>query len=409
MQSYTSYKVSEFLKDRLPYIPPENVKPLMDPEQVAVGYNERAIPKLADLLIYPDLTSNKRKDTLHTLNELVSHQETKVEMINNNILLYSCNLMADENPDVRCEATILVGSLLFIDFGRQQFDSRPGNYTIMHGLIFDNFLKVRESLGWLIYRLSLHKDGIKMIHLSKTIYKLVDAINFFSDWNKINENYVYLMYLLESFVNLSLYDFGTLHMLDKGLLRSFNEILTNKEKIFSEQLTKGIYEQMREIILSILKNITLIKEGKIEAFRENLIPTISFFLTSHLEFERLFSSSFIMGISNLLDAKIQICNYINNSKFEILDKICDLLKDPNKNIKNNTIISLRIISQLPAGFLKIVEILYDSLNLLDEIFGIKTLNGLVELIPKLSKYKNPPHVDKEMIPKYSVLILVYFI
>ena len=40
----------------------------MDPEQVAIAYNERAIPKLAALLTYPPLSSDKRRDALHTLN-----------------------------------------------------------------------------------------------------------------------------------------------------------------------------------------------------------------------------------------------------------------------------------------------------------------------------------------------------
>ena len=51
MQSYTLYTTSEFLRDRHPYIPDPNPRPLMDPEQVAIAYNERAVPKLSDLLI----------------------------------------------------------------------------------------------------------------------------------------------------------------------------------------------------------------------------------------------------------------------------------------------------------------------------------------------------------------------
>ena len=31
--------------------------------------------------------------------------------------------MQDENPEVRFEASFLVGSLLFLDFGRKQLDS----------------------------------------------------------------------------------------------------------------------------------------------------------------------------------------------------------------------------------------------------------------------------------------------
>ena len=103
MQSYTNYKVSEFLKDRHPYLPEFNPRPIIDNEQVSTAYNERCVPKLADLLTYKDLKAEKRRDALHTLNELVSNQEVKAEMINYNIVSYACNLMADDNYQVRIE------------------------------------------------------------------------------------------------------------------------------------------------------------------------------------------------------------------------------------------------------------------------------------------------------------------
>jgi len=90
---------------------------------------------------------------------------------------------------------------------------------------------------------------------------------------------------------------------------------------------------------------------------------------------------------------------------------------------------LRILSDLPDAFLKIVDIIHDKLALLDkvlyysfhflynlffvlisinkynkQVFGPIALNGLCELLPKLNKYKNPPHVDKESLPRYSVFI-----
>jgi hypothetical protein len=366
MQSYTSYKVSEFLKDRHPYIPPENERPLMDPEQVSIAYNERAIPKLADLLTYKELSSQKRKDALHTMNELVSHQETKSEMIDHNVVLSACNLMSDESPLVRCEACLLVGSLLFLDSGRKQFDMREGNYKIMQSLIFDIDLKVRECVGWLMYRFSIHKEGVQMIYKSDTIYKMVDAFNIFSSSVRIEENYKYILYILEAFINITMYDFGISHMLNKNLLSSFYFILSNKE--YQEVLSKGIYQQIRELTLSTLKNITLIKEGKVEAIKENLIYTVSDYLNSDIEKERLYSSAFMMTISSMFDAKNQICKFVNNhDKFEILEKISLLLEDPNPDIKNNATVCLRIISELPTGFLKIVDILYDKLNLMDEV------------------------------------------
>jgi hypothetical protein len=367
MQSYTVYKVSEFLKDRHPYIPEKNPRPLIDPDQVAIAYNERAIPKLADLLVYPELSSQKRTETLHTLNELVSHQETKVEMIRNNIVISATNLMTDENKDVRCEAAKLVGSLFFIDIGRSQFDLKEENYTILQNLMLDKFASVRECVGWMISRLSLHKDGVSMMYNSGTIVKIVEAFNKFSQ-NFIEENYKFLIYLLDSLVNLAMYDFGIRHMLYKGLLKSFNKILLDSELYYAKHLSENIFEQIKELILNTLKNIVLIDEGKAEALKEGLIETVSNFLTSEIVMERFTSTSFMMSMANNLEAKRNICNFVDKcGKYTILEKISILLEDKNEEVKSNSILALKLLSQLPAGFLRIIEILHEKLKLLDEV------------------------------------------
>ena len=88
-------------------------------------------------------------------------------------------------------------------------------------------------------------------------------------------------------------------------------------------------------------------------------------------------------------------------------KLCWCLVDNNPDVRNNCILALRILSDLPSGFLRIVEILYDKVYLLDEVFGCRATFGLCELLPKLSKYKNPPVIDIEMLPRYSVRIDCY--
>ena len=453
MQSYSLYTTSEFLKDRHPYIPEPNPRPLMDPEQIAIAYNERCIPKLADLLIYPELSSQKRRDALHTLNELVSHQETKVIMINNKIVLSATNLMKDENHEVRFEAAYLVGSLLFLDVGRLQFDSDKENYNIIQNLINDPITKVRESIGWLLYRLSLHKDGTMLMNQSLTIQKIVEAFNKYCVPDSLAENVIYLLYLLEAIINCSMYDYNIKQTLNKELLKNFNDILDDQKGIYSSKISKGHYRQMRELILCACKNITLIFEGKNEAYKENLIITCRKFLNSPLQKERLYSSSMFMSITNILGAKHQISDFTNEEEYqkllekririssgetgpeedeekdpkekarkmdfaysnnsihyEILEKICLLLEDDDYDIKQNSILCLRNLATLPANFNKIVDILHEKLELLNEVFGVKALKGLTDLLPKLSTYRNPPVIEKDLLPKYTKVIkgLIHF-
>jgi len=318
MQSYTRYKVSEFLKDRHPYVPPKP-SPLMDPEQVAIAYNERSVPKLADLLVYERLSPQKRRDALHTLNELVSHQETKEIMIQNNIVQYAVNLMSDNSEEVRAEAAMLCGSLLFLDVGRAEFNTKMGNYKILQAVIFDKFLSVRECAGWLIYRFSLHKEGVEMVYNSLTITKMVDAFITYSGPARIEDNFKFILFLLEAFVNCTMYDFAIQHTLQHGFLKAFNIILRDRNEYYSTSLSPGIYEQILELVLSVLKNISLLKDGKKEALEEGLIYTLSWYLDSKIEKERLYSSSFMMSVANILEAKKQISDYTFNLRFEILE------------------------------------------------------------------------------------------
>ena len=159
-----------------------------------------------------------------------------------------------------------------------------------------------------------------------------------------------------------------------------------------------------------------------------------------------------MSVTNILGAKNQICDFTNAEKYkekmerrkqilncefpeeaekkiiseqkeikdfaysdntvhyEILEKICDLLKDSNYDIRENSKLCLQNLSNLPEGFIKIIDILHDKLELMNEVFGVNSLNGLTDLLPKLSTYKNPPNVDKDMLPKYTKVIkgIIYF-
>lgn len=353
MQSYKVYKVSEMLKDRHPYVKEDNLmRNVIDPTEVAVAYNERAVPKLAEMLVLDNLAWDRRRDALITLNELVSHQESKVEMVDNKVVYSATNLFVDDNFEVRSEAAKLVGSLLFLEVGRAQFCSREGNYILLQSIIFDKYQSVRESAAWLLYRLSLHKDGVEMIVSSQTLVKMVEAVKYFGHASQIKENHNLTLYYLESFINISMYDFGITYMLGKDLVNVFNSILSEEE--YSHYLTKGVYEQLQELTLCIVKNLTLVKEGKVEAISENMICTMVKYLDSDKEKERLFSSAFMTSIANCLEAKKQISNYKQGSHYTILEVTIDSLNIYRKfasSSKTKTMILKVMLYWLFASFL----------------------------------------------------------
>ena len=61
-------------------------------------------------------------------------------------------------------------------------------------------------------------------------------------------------------------------------------------------------------------------------------------------------------------------------------------------MRKNLKAALVNVAELPEGFLKICHQLSDKVDILDEIFGAKSIKGLHQLLPKLSQYENPPEI-----------------
>ena len=71
--------------------------------------------------------------------------------------------------------------------------------------------------------------------------------------------------------------------------------------------------------------------------------------------------------------------------------------DLRKNLK----VALINIAELPEGFLKIAHELSDKMDLLDEVFGPRSVKALHNLLPKLDEYLDPLRIDnKEIGTKY---------
>ena len=77
--------------------------------------------------------------------------------------------------------------------------------------------------------------------------KMVDAFNTYSGPSRIEDNYKFVLCLLEAFINCTMYDFAIQHTLQHGFLKAFNVILRDRNEYFSATLSPGIYEQILEL------------------------------------------------------------------------------------------------------------------------------------------------------------------
>lgn len=66
----------------------------------------------------------------------------------------------------------------------------------------------------------------------------------------------------------------------------------------------------------------------------------------------------------------------------------DVYPDLRKNLK----VALINVAELPEGFLKICHELSDKVEILDEIFGPRSVKALHQLLPKISQYSDPPEI-----------------
>lgn len=70
-------------------------------------------------------------------------------------------------------------------------------------------------------------------------------------------------------------------------------------------------------------------------------------------------------------------------------------------MRKNLRVTLINIAELPEGFLKMTHELSDKVDLLDEVFGPRSVKSLHNLLPKLSEYPDPLRIDPALCRQYA--------
>ena len=131
--------------------------------------------------------------------------------------------------------------------------------------------------------------------------------------------------------------------------------------------------------------------------------------------DRLNASLTLMSCTIHLNGKQQAVWYTSDDKKEpkIIQKVIERLYEVgNPDLRKNLKVALINIAELPEGFLKIVHELADKMDLLDEVFGPRSVKALHNLLPKLSDYLDPLRIDpREIASRYMRYIksLAYII
>lgn len=188
-----------------------------------MAVKERSIPKLAAVLVNPEVEAIIKRDALKTLNEMVSHQETKDLMITENVIEATAPLLIEKNIEVRREAVSLIGSFANSERGRQKlFVAFKG----MQQQLTDESPAVREVDAWALLRLSTSREGCELIASNKLATSMVVAfIRYANPVHFSKELYKFFSYLLEAFINITEYDNGIVPLLNTGTVAALRDIL----------------------------------------------------------------------------------------------------------------------------------------------------------------------------------------
>jgi hypothetical protein len=210
------------------------------------------------------------------------------------------------------------------------------------------------------------------------------------------EKGLYLIELLNSFVNFTFYDYGIEPLLGVNAIAQFTSLLSAQYAI--KNLNAEDHKIICQLCLRVLGNISKNHQGKQESIDNFVIKSASFFLDpsfSESYEDALNASLVIMSSSIHLDGKKQIVNEVDaNGQPRIIRLIIGRLLNQNEfpDLRKNLKVALINVAEFPEGFLKITHELSGYIEILDEIFGPRCVKALHQLLPKLIQYDNPPEI-----------------
>jgi len=153
------YGASEFLKDRHPDLSPAFPSGVI-PEEIAVAFGRRHIPKLVDVIALPDgqLSPKELAQALRYLVKLLSNQESKSEAVAYGASPSLVHHLAHADADVRTLASQTLSSLAQLLLGRAAVVA-AGGVPALTLLLRDASPHARAAASQCLAALSSGPDG----------------------------------------------------------------------------------------------------------------------------------------------------------------------------------------------------------------------------------------------------------
>lgn len=325
-------------------------------------------------------------------------------MIDAEILPITSELLKSEEFEVREQAALLIGSFALSAIGRQLFDYAFPN---LRDLLEDEELDVRKAAAWAFRQLTVNDDGCQRIVESGCPEAMINSfIKHSSEEEIAKEDAQYLIYLLEAFVNLTFSDIGIEPLLGRNAIEQFTRMLDHE---YAVEILEESHQKIAELSLRVLGNMSINHEGKEECIEQKVIERSYVYLIASKQrsYEDALNTSLIlMGCSIHLEGKNQIINKLDeHGNPLILQAIIKRLESNQyQGLRGNLKVALTNVAELPRGFSDITYQLCDKIEILDGVFGARSVKPLHNFLPKLSQYDEMLNIEPEEISRSAIVI-----
>lgn len=147
-------------------------------------------------------------------------------MITQGLVQISSAFLQSSIVEIRREAVLLLGSLTSLKKGREMTNELT--YDGLGKMLFDENLQAKIATGWCINRFISGRDGVQILCDSGLVKKMVESFIKYTD-NPSLEDVKFIILILESFGQVTMYDNGIVFFLKSGIINRLIDILSNPD------------------------------------------------------------------------------------------------------------------------------------------------------------------------------------
>jgi hypothetical protein len=410
----TNHESSEQLSSLHPYFPEQHAAFFarnVDPYQVERAFGDRAIPKVAALLEFPELPHESRCTALRVMVALTSEQNRKQEAIREGAVASCTGIIArgvdDSNSspaDVREQATLVLASLAIAKQSKPRFD-KSSTIAALTGTLQAVESNVREAAALALLNFSTSRNGTDMIVACsqmedvQTIKIMVQAL--------IEPSALVSLYLVSALGNICRYAEGTLLALQAGIVDKLVDLLTatsdSSSEISLSSALPGTPAGTRLQTLNTIWNAGNHLRGKEILIESGAVEIITHALDDSSADVRRCASGSLMTLSVDEGGKTAIMEFS-------LQKLPYLLLDDNEAVRTNARIAILQASEnRMARFLFVQQLVQtwpgkvsQSSELVLRVFGKNAAESLCELL--VSKDSGDDELERSAVAINDIIL-----